>query len=85
MALVISEQLRAVFNNSGLSQRKIADKLCVSESTISRWLSGQRKPREICLLSVRKLFNLDKNYNTKPECYSDGSERRSNGLIEAKK
>lgn len=45
MSTPIAEKIKSAFERSGLSQRELADKVGVDESTVSLWLSGGRIPR----------------------------------------
>lgn len=56
----------------GLTQKEVSKSLCVSESAVSLWLSGDRKiPR-----SIEKLFCLVYGYEYDPssDCYDDENQ-----------
>jgi hypothetical protein len=53
-----SDQLRRAVDGSGLSRYRIAKTLCVSESLLSRFMSGRWLGQET-LDSLAELLNLD--------------------------
>lgn len=44
------------------SQRKIADMLSVSNSTVAMWETGQRYPQRETMEQIADLFNVDMDY-----------------------
>lgn len=50
-------KLKELRIKNDLTQKQVADKLCIAESTLSLYESGQRKPNINKLIEFAQLFN----------------------------
>lgn len=51
-------KLYMLMTAEGLTQRELANKIGVSEVTISRWMHGDRVPGATHVLEMSRLFNV---------------------------
>jgi len=58
MYLGFSEKLQMLRKEKGLSQEQLAELLCVSRQSISKWESGQTYPEINKLIILSDLFNI---------------------------
>ena len=56
----ISKRLKTLRERTGMSQPQIADKLCVNQSTVSRWERGSAAPTGLYLGMLERLFRRHK-------------------------
>ena len=61
MKLFIS-RLRGLIDDNDMTQRDLADAIDVTEVTISRYLSGDRKPRVDIVNKIARYFNVSTDY-----------------------
>lgn len=45
-----------------MTQRELAEKIGVTEATLSRYVSGQRVPKATTIAKMAKVLNCDVNY-----------------------
>jgi len=55
-------RLRAVFDQAGLSQKDFAIKCDLTQSTVTRLLSGKRSPQLVTLIKICKAFEVKPSY-----------------------
>lgn len=53
-----AENLRTALDRSGMTQRQLADRLGVTEVTISRYVRGDRRPRCNILYDISKALGV---------------------------
>lgn len=54
--------LKELRENAGLSQRELAERIGVRQSTVGMWENGKNKPEYKRLLTLAELFGVDVNY-----------------------
>lgn len=59
------KQLELYRLENKITQEKIANKLGVSFSTVSRWLNGKTKPNKIQTFHIEKFLRGQKKYDKK--------------------
>lgn len=55
----ISDLIKEIRIELGLTQKELADKLSVSFSTVNRWENEKTKPNRIALVMLKKLCEED--------------------------
>ena len=58
---IFAENLRALREKRGLSQKQLGDRMFVSHSTIARWENGSRLPDATMILRLSNIFEVDTN------------------------
>ena len=58
MFQIYAERIRQAIEQSGKTQRQIADEIGVTEVSMSRYVSGQRIPRAKTLVNIAKACNV---------------------------
>lgn len=58
---ILSENIRRHLDNSGMEQAELAEKLGVSQSSISHWINGNKYPRIDTIEKIAELFNVRKS------------------------
>lgn len=58
----LGEKLKECRKNAGLSQEKLAEKLCVSRQAITKWESDRGMPNVESLQCIAKLFDVSVDY-----------------------
>lgn len=58
----ISDRLRAILNNSGLSQSEFADKIGTTQATLSRQLNNKHKIDKQVALAIKAEFGVNPNW-----------------------
>lgn len=58
---ILSENIRYQLKKSGMEQSELAEKLGVSQSSISHWINGNKYPRIDTIEKIAKLFNVRKS------------------------
>lgn len=53
------EKLRIAFENSGYTQKELADKAGITSSSLCRYLDGSREPKATVLLKLCECLNID--------------------------
>lgn len=77
--------LSTLLEEKNITQRELADKINVTEVTISRYLSGERSPRIEIVNKIAEYFNVSIDYllgvsdirNPVVEAYKDLLERKA--------
>lgn len=57
-----SKRLKEIREESGLSQSKLAKELGFSQSTITKWETGERSPNLEVLVQIAKYFKASTDY-----------------------
>lgn len=78
------KKLSALLEEKNITQRELAEKINVTEVTISRYLSGERSPRIEIVNKIADFFNVSIDYllgvsnikNPALEAYTESVERR---------
>lgn len=60
--VLFKEQLKELRAENDLSQQDLAEKLGVSQRSISNWEAGVRQPDFEMLISIAKFFNVTTDY-----------------------
>ena len=55
---VFSDNLKSALKKSGLTQKQLADRLNITEVTISRYVNGTRVPRGTLLSGIANVLNV---------------------------
>ena len=65
---MISDKIKELRENAGMTQKELADKLLVTPQAISRWEKGETEPSVSTLDSIAKIFNvtLDELFGHEP-------------------
>lgn len=58
----LPEKLQKLRSKNGLSQKQVADRICVSPSVVSGYETGERTPSTDVLLSLSYLYNCSTDY-----------------------
>lgn len=58
----LQEQLKELRTQAGLSQKKMADILNVSQVAIAHWENGSREPSIEMIINIAKYFNVSPSY-----------------------
>lgn len=87
--------LSALIEETGITQREFAEKIGVTEVTISRYLSGERSPRIEIVSKIADFFNvtvdyllgIDREYGaaTPPEKHQEKQIEKHNANLQNKK
>ena len=54
----ISERLREIRQNAGMTQEEVAEKIMVSRVTVSHWENGKSLPDIVSLISLSDLYSI---------------------------
>ena len=73
MNALFAETLRRMRTESGFSQKDLADQICVTRSTITRWENGSRLPDAAMISRLAKCLNIDVNTLLSAAAESDES------------
>lgn len=57
-----AERLKAALRKSGMSQKKLANAICVSEAAISRYVSGEREPKVETFAKIAQTLAVSLDY-----------------------
>ena len=71
---VFTERLNEFMNRDSLSQKKLAELSGISESSISRYVSGSLEPRMDILTNIAKAFGVSTSYLTGEDATSDNND-----------
>ncbi|MBR6410611.1 MAG: helix-turn-helix transcriptional regulator [Clostridia bacterium] len=65
---MISEKIKQLRENAGMTQKTLAEKLCVSPQAVSRWESGDTEPSAATLDAIATIFGvtLDELFGREP-------------------
>lgn len=58
---MLSENIRYYLSKSGMEQSELAEKLNVSQSSVSHWINGNKYPRIDTIEKIAELFNVNKS------------------------
>ena len=56
------ERVKTLMERDGISQKELANLSGISEASVSRYLSGDLKPRMDILTNIAKVFNVSTSY-----------------------
>ena len=56
------ERVKSLMERDGISQKELANLSGISEASVSRYLSGDLKPRMDILINIAKVFNVSTSY-----------------------
>lgn len=56
------QHLKAALANSRMSQKELAERCGVSETSVSLWISGTKKPRPKMVMKLDQIFEEDNVY-----------------------
>lgn len=56
------ERVKTLMERDGISQKELANLSGISEASVSRYLSGDLKPRMDILTNIAKVFNVTTSY-----------------------
>ena len=56
------ERVKNLMERDGISQKELANLSGISEASVSRYLSGDLKPRMDILTNIAKVFNVSTSY-----------------------
>lgn len=59
---MFSEQIKKLRNEKGLSQKKLAEELFVSQTTIWKWETGSATPDPEMIVKISDLFGVTADY-----------------------
>jgi transcriptional regulator with XRE-family HTH domain len=89
------KNLSALLEEEGITQRELAEKIGVTEVTISRYLSGERNPRIEIVSKIANFFNVTVDYllginreygaTTPPEKHQEKQIEKHNANLQNKK
>lgn len=71
---LIIQKLKQILENNDINQNELGKIAEVSESAVSKWISGDTVPRMGALSKIAKRFNLDVSYFFHEEKQSDDDE-----------
>lgn len=60
--MTFSERLHDLMKQHDYKQTTLAEKLCVSQQTVSRWVTGRFQPDIEQLIALAKVFNVSVDY-----------------------
>lgn len=76
--------LKKLRENEGMSQKKLAEKLGLSQSTIGMWESGKNSPEYSNLLKLAEIFNVSVSELTENESFEIEKDPHNNSNKEQK-
>ena len=56
------QRFKELIEESGMSQKSVAEQIGVTKSTVNKWLKGTTYPNLIHLVKLAKLFNVTIDY-----------------------
>lgn len=56
--MAFRKRLRLILKSKGMSQKELALRIHVNESTISNWLSGKRTPHLYQAFNIAEIFGI---------------------------
>ena len=71
----MNNKLKNLRLTEDISQKELAEKIGVSESSISNWESGKRVPESRNMMKYYKVFNLPSDYFTEDSDTDDDSDK----------
>lgn len=70
--------LKKLRENNGMSQKKLAEELGLSQSTIGMWESGKNRPEYSNLLKLAEIFNVSVSELTENESFEIEKDPHNN-------
>ena len=68
---ILSERLKELRKEAGLTQEDLAGKLEVNSKTISKWETGEQQPSDDNIYSLMRILNVQREYLTGDEDYRE--------------
>lgn len=56
------KKIRKLREEQGMTQRDVAQRLCVNPSAVNRWESGEKRPDLVNLVKLADLFDVSLDY-----------------------
>lgn len=78
---IFSKNLLRVIERRGMNQSELAEKMGVSDATVSYWLSGAKTPRMDRVAKLSKLLNVSIHTLTDEHGFEEFDHQLPNGLI----
>lgn len=60
--MTFPDRLRFLMKQNDITQSALAERLCTSQQTVSRWVTGKFQPDIDQLITMAKLFNVSVDY-----------------------
>ena len=73
---IISENLKTLIKDNGITQRELADQIGIAQATLSDYCSGKRVPQATFFVELRKRFGIDINSFLTSTAYTPSSVRQ---------
>ena len=54
----LSEKIRFLIKYNGMTEKKLAEKLCVCESTVQKWVVGKHTPKLNSIIELSQIFRV---------------------------
>lgn len=83
--MTFGKKLSRLRKRDGYTQEELADMLCVSRQTISRWEMDTAVPDTVNLLNISKLFSVSADYLLDESCEDEDNpvkEKESNKILQ---
>ena len=77
--------LKKLRENNGMSQKKLAEELGLSQSTVGMWESGKNRPEYSNLLKLAEIFNVSVSELTENESFEIEKSPHDNDLDKEQK
>lgn len=76
---IFALKLKKLRKQNDMTQKELAQKLCVSDKNLSKWECGRSTPDIFYLEEICKIFNVDAEYffNDEPDCEEVGAMSES--------
>lgn len=58
----IGNRISYLLNKNGISQKELADRINISESVVSRYISGEREPKANVIANLATAFRTTSDY-----------------------
>lgn len=62
MATNIGEKITMILENKGITQKDLAERLSISEATVSRYIAGDREPKPDMIANIATALNTTSDY-----------------------
>lgn len=74
---ILSKNLLRLMKRNDIDQKKLAEEIKVSQSSVSQWISGNKYPRIDKIEAMAQLFNVYKSEltNDKPKEFNNSTSR----------
>jgi len=60
--MTLQERMRVLMEEQGLNQKQLSLRASITEASLSKYLSGERKPRTDVVVKIAKALNTSVNY-----------------------